>query len=90
MQCSKLQIPITALFANFLWGALPPVNLRAVCYQEIKKGKGNGKGGANSHHKVLYDNNQGSAKPAIHRLVHCGCVKCISGLIYEHLQNQNC
>ncbi|XP_077665645.1 histone H4-like [Eretmochelys imbricata] len=48
-----------------------------------KCGKGLGKGGAKRHHKVLWDNIQGTTKPAIRRLARCGGVKRISGLIYE-------
>ena len=56
-----------ALVANCLRGALPPVNLRAVCYQEVWKG-------AKSHHKVFQDDTQGGAKTAIYCLVRCGGV----------------
>ncbi|XP_032810927.2 histone H4-like [Petromyzon marinus] len=48
-----------------------------------KGGKGHGKGGAKRHRKVLRDNIQGIAKPAIRRLARRGGVKRISGLIYE-------
>eukprot|EP00798_Chlamydomonas_sp_ICE-L_P011899 gene11900-biopygen9861 len=48
-----------------------------------KGGKGLGKGGAKRHRKVLRDNIQGIAKPAIRRLARRGGVKRISGLIYE-------
>ncbi|XP_037770035.1 histone H4-like [Chelonia mydas] len=56
-----------------------------------KGGKGLRKGGAKHHHKVFRDNIQGITKPAIHHLARCGvgwggvggCVKRISGLIYE-------
>ncbi|XP_062039297.1 histone H4-like [Lepus europaeus] len=48
-----------------------------------KGGKGLGKGGAKRHRKVLLDNIQGITKPAIRRLARRGCVKRISGLIYE-------
>ena len=48
-----------------------------------KKGKGFGKGGAKSHRKVLRENTQGIAKPAIHHLVRCGGAKRIFGLIYK-------
>ena len=48
-----------------------------------KGGKGLGKGGAKRHRKVLRDNIQGITKPAIRRLARRGCVKRISGLIYE-------
>merc|ERR1712226_705714 len=42
-----------------------------------------GKGGATRHRKVMRDNIQGIAKPAIRRLARRGGVKRISGLIYE-------
>ncbi|KAF8219740.1 putative histone H4, partial [Tricholoma matsutake] len=51
--------------------------------------QGLGKGSAKCHRKILCDNIQGmplarlDCQPAIHRLVHRGGVKCISGLIYE-------
>lgn len=48
-----------------------------------KGGKGLGKGGAKRHRKVLRDNIQGIAKPAIRRLARRGGVKRLSGLIYE-------
>ena len=51
-----------------------PIIFNSVCYQEVGKGKGLGKGGAKSHHKALRDNTQGSAKPDKHRLVCCGGV----------------
>lgn len=44
---------------------------------------GLGKGGAKRHRKVLRDNIQGIAKPAIRRLARRAGVKRISGLIYE-------
>ncbi len=47
------------------------------------RGKGNGKGGAKHHRKVLCDNIQGITKPAIHPLARCGGIKRISGLMYE-------
>ena len=47
-----------------------------------KGGKGLGKGGAKRHRKILRDNIQGIAKPAIRRLARRGGVKRISGLIY--------
>ncbi|XP_033969858.1 histone H4-like [Trematomus bernacchii] len=50
---------------------------------EVKGGKGLGKGGAKRHRKVLRDNIQGITKPAIRRLARRGGVKRISGLIYE-------
>ncbi|GAX81746.1 hypothetical protein CEUSTIGMA_g9174.t1 [Chlamydomonas eustigma] len=68
-----------ALVASCFLGALPPVDLRAVCLG----GKGLGKGGAKRHRKVLRDNIQGITKPAIRRLARRGGVKRISGLIYE-------
>ena len=42
--------------------------------KKSEKGKGFGKGGAKSHHKVLHDNTQGIAKPTIYRLMRCGGV----------------
>jgi histone H4 len=48
-----------------------------------KRNKALGKGGAKRHRKVLRDNIQGIAKPAIRRLARRGGVKRISGLIYE-------
>ncbi|CAL6376959.1 unnamed protein product [Bathycoccus prasinos] len=75
-----------ALVASCFLGALPPVDLRAVCLVRAivgKGGKGLGKGGAKRHRKVLRDNIQGITKPAIRRLARRGGVKRISGLIYE-------
>ena len=46
-------------------------------------GNGLGKGGAESHRKVLRDNIQAITKPAIRRLARRGGLKRISGLIYE-------
>lgn len=48
-----------------------------------KGGKGIGKGHAMRHRRVLRDNVQGIAKPAIRRLARIAGVKRISGLIYE-------
>ncbi|KAG7516056.1 histone H4 [Solea senegalensis] len=48
-----------------------------------KGGKGQGKGGAKRHRKVLRDNIQGITKPAIRRLARRGGVNSMSGLIYE-------
>ncbi|XP_036738157.2 histone H4-like [Manis pentadactyla] len=52
-------------------------------YGRGKGEKGLGKDGAKRHRKVLRDNIQGITKPSIRRLVRCGGVKRISGLIYE-------
>ncbi|CAM9915511.1 unnamed protein product, partial [Scytosiphon promiscuus] len=46
-------------------------------------GKDLGKGGAKRHRKVLRDDIQGIAKPALRRLARRSGVKRISGLIYE-------
>uniref|UniRef100_UPI00398F4C01 histone H4-like n=1 Tax=Pristiophorus japonicus TaxID=55135 RepID=UPI00398F4C01 len=51
-----------------------------------KGGKELGKGGVKRHPKVLWDNIQGSTKPAIRRLARRGGVKRISGLIYEEVR----
>ena len=48
-----------------------------------KGGKGLNKGGAKRRYKVLCDNIQGIAKPAIRRLARCRGIKCISRLIHE-------
>ncbi|XP_069050201.1 LOW QUALITY PROTEIN: uncharacterized protein [Lepisosteus oculatus] len=48
-----------------------------------KGGKGLGKGGAKRHRRVLPDNIQGIAKPAIPLLARRGGVEWASGLIYE-------
>ena len=48
-----------------------------------KGGRGFGKGGVKRHRKVLRDNIQGIAKPAIRRLARLGGEKRISSLICE-------
>lgn len=49
-------------------------------------GKGLGKGSAKRHRKALQDNIQGIAKPAIRRLIPCGGVKSILGLVYKEVR----
>ncbi|XP_059827466.1 histone H4-like [Hypanus sabinus] len=48
-----------------------------------KGGKGRGKSGAKRLRKAFRDNIQAITKPAIRRLARRGCVKRISGMIYE-------
>ncbi len=85
-QCSVFAV-LRFVF-SFLFSFLRQLFLQFVSFNLImsgrgKGGKGLGKGGAKRHRKVLRDNIQGIAKPAIRRLARRGGVKRISGLIYE-------